>query len=143
MRTQDAADSNLASHIDDPVDHLEPGEEIEENAEQRERRIEREAYREAALKSIAFSHSWLAFILAGKTDHERVIRAWAVCSTLNHAVCDGKSDSAIARELGTTRANFCKHRLTIQRQNSIPPAPSQKSVAARNTYSATRNSQLR
>lgn len=142
MRTHDAADDPAASYFDDPVDHLEPGQEIEETQEQRERRIEREAYREAAIRETGFRHSMLAFILEATNDHERLIRIWAVCSTLNHAACEGRSDSAIASGLGTTRANFCKHRLSFQRQNSIGPSPSQKSIEARNEYSEVRKSQL-
>jgi hypothetical protein len=142
MLDHDAADDPLASCFDDPIAHMEPVEEYDETQEQREKRIEREAYREAAIRETGFRHSMLAFILEATNDHERLIRIWAVCSTLNHAACDGRSDSAIAGGLGTTRANFCKHRLSFQRQNSIGPAPSQKSIEARNEYSEVRKSQL-
>jgi hypothetical protein len=142
MRTHDAADDPAASYFDDPVDHLEPGQEIEETQEQRERRIEREAFREAAIKQIAFVHAIFSFIHEASNEEELKTRVWVVSSAIQHAACDGKSDSAIADGLKITRANLSKHKLALQRQNLLPPNISQKSVKARNAYSQTRKLQL-
>ena len=142
MLDHDAADDPLASCFDDPIAHMEPVEEYDETQEQRERRIEREAYRDAAIRFISFIHSAFAFIHSAGNDSERAVRLWAVSSTINHPACDGRADTELARNLGTTRANFSKHKLAFQRQNSLPPTLSQKSPEARNSYRIARKAQL-
>jgi len=142
MLNHDAADDNRASYHDDPVDHMEPGLEIEETQEQMLSRIEHECYREAGIKSLAFTFSLLAFINEASSPTEFLIRFWAVLSSLDHPACDGRNDSEIAGTLGTTRANFCKHKLSFQRQNTLPPTLSQKTVAARQSYRVARKAQL-
>jgi len=142
MLNQDAADSPLARCSHDPVNGIEPVEEIEETQEQREKRIEREAFRDAATKFMAFMHSVFAFIEGGKSGAEKEIRKWVVMSGLTHPICEGRPDSSIASMLGTTRANFSKHKLSFQRQNSLPPGLGQKSVEARDSYRKSRKSQL-
>lgn len=144
MRDIDAADSPLARCIHDPIDAMEPHgrEEAEETPEMRERRIEREAYRDASMKMVVFLHSAFAFIHSASNPSERNIRFWAVSSSIDHPACDGRPDTDLASMLGTTRANFSKHKLAFQRQNSLPPTLSQKSIEARQSYRKTRISQL-
>src|SRR5688572_17939473 len=102
MLNHDAAESPLARCQDDPVDHLEPDAEIEETGEQRERRIEHEAYRDSSIRFIAFMQSAFAFIHSAGSDSEMAIRFWAVSSTISHPACDGRTDTELARTLGTT-----------------------------------------
>lgn len=143
MRAHDAADDPLASYQDDPVDHIEPGQERpDETHEQTVSRIEHEAFREAAMKMIVFMHASFAFIHEASTEAERGVRLWVVSSTIDHPACDGRNDSELAAFCGTTRANFSKHKLTFQRQNSLPPNLTQKSVEARTSYREARESQL-
>lgn len=137
------SDSPLASYEHHPVCDLEPGAEIVETQEQREQRIEREAYREAAIKSIVFMHGVMAFIHEARSPQEQAIRLWVVSSTISHPACQGRSDSDLANMCDTTRANFSKHKLAFQRRNSLPPNLSQKSVEARKSYRQARISQLK
>jgi hypothetical protein len=142
MLNQDAAESSLARCSDEPVDHLEPGVEIEETHDQRERRIEREAFREASLKMIVFMHAAFNFIHEAKTQGEMAIRFHAVSAAIDHPALAGQTHTEIARALGTTRANLSKHIVTFERQNDLPPTLSQKSESARHKYSEARKAQL-
>lgn len=122
---------------------MEPGEErAEETHEQAIARIEHEAYRDASLRMIAFLHSTIAFLHSAGSDKERGIRLWVVSSSIDHPSCDGLADCEIAAQCDTTRANFSKHKLAFQRQNSLPPTLSQKSVEARSSYRIAREKQL-
>lgn len=142
MRDHDAADDPRACCQDNPIDRMEPREMADESPEQAMHRLEREAYREAGGKMLVFLHSSLAFIHEAGNESERNIRLWAVSSSVDHPACDGRPDSDIASMLGTTRANFSKHKLAFQRQNSLPPTLSQKSVEARSSYRKSREKQL-
>lgn len=143
MRTHDAADDPAASYFDDPVDHLEPGQEIEETQEQRERRIEREAFRESSLSMIVFMHAAFNFIHEARSQSELAIRFHAASAAIDHPALREKSHTEIAASLGTTRANFSKHVLTFERQNGLPPTLSQKSKAAQESYREARKAQLK
>jgi len=143
MRTHDAADDPLASYFDDPVDRIEPEEDYsEETLDQKLQRVEREAYREAAVVMLVFLHSALAFVHEGRDLSERNIRLWVVSSAVSHPACEGRSDAELAALCGVTRANFSKHKLSFQRQNRLPPTLSQKSVKARQSYRESRHKQL-
>ncbi len=142
MRTHDAADDPAASYFDDPVDHLEPGQEIEETQEQRERRIEREAFRESSLSMIVFMHAAFNFIHEARNNSELAIRFHAVSAAIDHPALREKPHTEIARSLGTTRANFSKHIVTFERQTNMPPTFSQKSEKARESYRKSRIAQL-
>lgn len=129
MRNQ-AASEEWQGEDHNPIDEIEP-EEVQENA-----------YREAAMKMLVFLHAAFSYIHEARSKDEMAIRFWAVSSAIDHPACDGKSDLHIASDCSTTRANFSKHKLSFERQNNLPPTFSQKSVAARQSYRATRISQL-
>ena len=142
MLNHDAAEDHRASCVDDPIDAMEPDAERDETLEQASARIEQETYREAGLKMIVFMHAALNYIHEARTPSEMAIRLWAVSSAVDHPRCDGRSDSDMAAGLQTTRANFSKHKIAFERQTSLPPTSSQKSIAARQSYRETRKSQL-
>lgn len=143
MISHDAADDPAASYYDDPIDRIEPGADHgDETSEQQARRIEHESYREAAMRMLVFLHSSLAFIHEGRDATERCIRLWVVSSAVSHPACDGRSDAELAALCGITRANFSKHKLSFQRQNSLPPTHAQKSIEARQSYREARKEQL-
>ena len=130
MFDHDAADDPRASEDSDILDQIEPEDRTSD-------------YREAAQKMIVFIFSAFNFIHEARTQNEMAIRFWAVSSAIEHPVIDGRSDAAIAKILGTTRANFSKHVLSFEKQNHLPPTLSQKSVEARTSYSNARNAQLK
>ena len=114
----------------DPIEEMEPGEE------------QTNEYREAALRFIVFMHSSFTFIKAARTLEERDLRTSVVMSALDHPDYAGNTDTELAARAGTSRANWSKHKLAYERQNSLPPTSSQKSVEARSAYRETRISQL-
>jgi hypothetical protein len=99
-------------------------------------------YRDASLKMIVFMFSAFNFIHEAKTQREMVMRFWAVSSAIEHPVIEGKSDSQIAKIIGTTRANFSHLVLSFEDRNNLPPTLSQKKTASRTTYKLARKKQL-
>lgn len=144
MRNHDAADDPRACCQDDPVDHMEPGQEIpDETPEQFRKRIERETYREASIKFFATTMAILNFLHESRTASEMSARLWVVSSALDHeCVQDFDSNTQIAEKLGISKADYSKHLVTFQRANSLPPSSFQKRVAARESYRQSRKFQL-
>ena len=103
MRTHDAADDPLASYQDDPVDHIEPGQEIEESADQRENRIICEVTREAGRKYAKFSNLCSFYRI---THHSPSIANWVEAYSLELKPAWGKTldDIAAICGLGTRQA---------------------------------------
>ena len=101
-------------------------------------------YREAARKHIAFLFSTIQFVLDAKSAPEARLRAWGVAKALGHPAAAEKSDEEIARfcGYGDDRAAANKHIMAFSRGHRLPPSLSQKSDAARSTYSAARTAQL-
>ena len=130
MFTQLEEDSEIASFKDDPIDTIEPMEKKENE------------YREASLRMTAFMFAAFNFIHEARNQNEMAIRFWAVSSAIEHPAIDGRSDSDIARMLGTTRANFSNRIITFEKQNALPPTMIQKSMKARESYSSARKKQL-
>ncbi len=101
-------------------------------------------YREAARKHIAFLFSTIQFFLDAKSDRESKLRQWAAAKSLGHPAAAEMSDAEIARlcGYGDDRAAVNKHVMAYSRGHRLPPSLSQKSEAARQTYSAARTAQL-
>lgn len=129
MFNHDAADDPQASEESDLLDQIEPDEQTNE-------------YREAALRMTAFMYAAFNFIHEARSQNEMAIRFWAVSSAIEHPAIEGRSDSEIARMLGTTRANFSNRIITFEKQTNLPPTMSQKSMKARESYSTARKKQL-
>jgi hypothetical protein len=144
MLNHDAADDPRASMGSRIIDEIEPEYDFhEETPEQRDLRIEKGAYREAAKKHITFLMSMLNFLHAAKTAQELAARIWIVSSAIDHpCVEDFDSNTQIANKIGISKADYSRHLVTFQRYNNMPPSSFQKRVEARESYRKTRKNQL-
>jgi hypothetical protein len=122
--------------LSDSLGHADPVDDIEPDSPQENH------YREAGRKCLTFLFGVLQFLHDAKTDRERGLRLTAVSIALQHPAIGGASASALAEKHGVTRAAISKHVVSFERGHSLPPAFSQKSTEARQSYRETRNSQL-
>ena len=115
------------SYWPDPIDEIEP--EI----------VSADAFREASRIGLRLLNNAMLAMLQGRMSR---VTFWQICYGIGLPLTEGRSMSAVARELGVTRAALSKGSQKFRRSQGLPPNQNGKSIIASKSYSTTRSSQL-
>lgn len=101
-----------------------------------------DAYREAARIGLRLINSAMLAILQTRMTKETATALWHVAYGIGLPLCEGRSMTETARELGVERATVSKGAKAFQRRNGLPTNQYMKDEDAVAVYSEARKGQL-
>jgi len=119
-----------------PVDDLEPEE------------SPHDVYREAGLKCVrvmnaAFAHIGAALARQHSTRQDILVAFWQPAYAMGLMLCDGKSVTDRAHQLGVKKATLSKGMTQFCRANNLPPSDYMKDALASKSYKNARKESVK